>query len=209
MNKKKLAVIVILVVIAAIIVGVMGFEHKAKAPAAVVPVTTPTGVTVQASSTGSSTVSVVLSTSTQQFYANGSFSFNYPVSWSIAQYLPFFITTFGGQYGANGTIPPGGALIYIATSTVEQGYLPSIMTTQLMSAMDITTTTLVVDGVTCPTAEFEAAYAPGHTSKNISVYCERGSELWEIFLSYGAGDPAMATHISDFNEVLGTMKFLP
>jgi hypothetical protein len=209
MNKKKLTAVIILIVVVIVAIGVLAFHNEAKAPEAPRIAATSTGIIVQASSTGSSTILVVLTTSTKQSYGNSSFSFSYPAAWSISAYTPFSITNFGGKYNKDGTLPPGGAVISVVTTTVEQGYLSDIMSTQLMSATNLTTTTLVVDGIACPTASFEAAYAPGATSKNISAYCERGSELWEIYLSYGANDAAAAAHASDFNGVIDSMKLLP
>lgn len=212
-------VVIVLAVIVIVILGVFAFGNKAKAPEVPADTMAPTstvasgtitatvGSSAGSASSSSPAVSITLSTSTHS-YANGSFSFNYPLSWSIAQYSPFSMTNFNGQYGANGTIPPGGAVIEVVTTTVQSGFLPSIMDTQLMNAMDVTTTTLTVDDVACPAAAFEAAYAPGATSKNVSVYCLRGTELWEVYLSYSASDTAAASHVSDFNSVLGTMKFL-
>lgn len=214
MNKKKLITIIVLVVIVVVGLSVVGFSHRAKAPevtTSMVPTSTSGSLSVTASSTSSSTnVVVAISTSTQRSYSNGSFSLSYPSSWSIARYLPFLITNFNGQYQTGGIIPVGGAQIYVVTTTIESGYLQSVINTQLMSAINITTTTLVVDGVACPAAAYEAAYAPGVTSKNVSVYCSRGGELWEVYLSYEANDTAAASaaHISDFNGVLGSMKFL-
>jgi hypothetical protein len=213
MNKNKLITLIILTVVVVVIVGVIGFGYRAKAP----EVTTggisanATGpLTITASSTsGSGSISMVLSTSTQKSYGNESFSFDYPPSWSIVTYSPFSMTNFGGNYLKGGIIPIGGAQIYITTTTVESGFLPSIISTQLMNAMNMTTTTLMVDGVACPAAAYEAAYAPGVVSKNVSVYCPRGTEVWEVYLSYEASDTDMAARVADFNSVLASMKFLP
>jgi len=219
MNKKKLTVIIVLAVVAIVILGVVAFSHKAKAPE-VATALTPTGTALQvvastsitalASSTGSSSLSIVVSTSTLESYANKSFSFKYPGAWTIAQYSPFFMTNFNGQYQAGVIIPKGGAIISVVTTTVESGFLQSIIDTQLMNAINVTTTTLTVDGITCPAAAYEANYAAEAISKDVNVYCLRGTELWEVYLSYEASDTAtaMAAHVADFNGVLGSMKFL-
>jgi hypothetical protein len=212
MNKKKITTIIVLLVVIIIILGVVGFSHKAKAPAVSSGTTSTSStlpITVTASSTSNSPqATITLSTSTKRTYGNASFLISYPPSWSIAQYSPFLMTNFGGKYLSGDILPKGGAEITIVTTTVETGYLPGIMQTQLMNAMDLATTTLTVDGVACPAAAYESAYAPGYASKDVSVYCLRGNELWEIYLSYDASDTAMSTPVADFNSVLGSMKFL-
>jgi hypothetical protein len=216
MNKKYLSVIVIVAVIIVIaVVGISTHINTAKAPVAengsssttVIATSTPIQMTVSSTNTGSSTVSVSITPG--KTYANESFSFTYPEAWSVSTVSPFSLTNFGGDYLGGGIIPPGGALIDVVTTTVYgQGVLQGIMTTQLMNAMDLSTTTLSVDGIACPAAAFQAAYAPGYASKDVSVYCQRGDDLWEMYLSYGASDTAMAAHVADFNSVLASMKLL-
>ncbi len=206
MNKKRLDIIIIIAVI--IIIAIIGIGiHRAKAPETsnnyTASGTIPSGITASSS--------MGVSINIGKFYSNGSFSFTYPTLWNIEQYSPFSMTNFNGKYLAGNIIPADGAEIDIVTTTVQNGYLPDIMTTQLMSAVNITTTTLTVDNVACPAAAYEANYAPGITSKDVSVYCPRGAELWELYLSYEASDTPLETsrHVADFNSVLASMKFLP
>src|SRR5579863_2355475 len=101
MNKKTLIAIIILVV-ALVILGAIWIGAKtAKAPE--VPAgggstSTTTGAgtsstTASSSSAAkgatSSSASGVLGISIKKFYSNGSFSFNYPVNWSVSQNEPF------------------------------------------------------------------------------------------------------------------------
>jgi hypothetical protein len=210
MNKKTIAIIVFLVVLV-VIVGVIGFNHRAKAPE-VQSVGVSTSTATQATSTttttlGSPTVTVVLSTSTTKTYSGSSFSFNYPSSWSILSAKPLMMTNFNGQYKANGVIPAGGAQLGVVTTTVG-GSVADIMTTELMSAKNLTTSTVAVDNVSCAKATYQVSYAPGATAQNISLYCLRGSELWKIYFSYPAGDAAEKADIPALDGILSSMKFL-
>jgi hypothetical protein len=143
----------------------------------------------------------------QGVYKGKSFSFNYPASWAIFSLAPFSIDTFGGKYENGGVIPAGGAEIDIVTTTAS-GLVQDIIDTELMYAKNLTASTVSVDGVSCKKEVYEADYAPSASSKDVALYCSRGSELWKIYLSYGASDSAEQTHLSDLNGILSSMKLL-
>lgn len=121
---------------------------------------------------------------------------------------PFSMTNFNGQYVSGDVVPMGGAEIDVVTTT-NYGDLKNIMTTELMGAADLATSTVAVDNVACDEARYGESYSDETLSGNIAVYCERGIKLWKIYLSYRESDPAAAVHVADFNGVLSSMKFLP
>ncbi len=217
MNKKKSIITVVVLTILVVIAVVAWVDIKsAKAPevpgGASVNTSTVAVASSSAPSTGSSTgvtaSSSAPSLTIQKFYGNGSFSFSYPTAWVIETYAPFSMNNFKSKYASGGIIPEGGAVIQVVTST-SYGPLQDIMTTQLMSSTNVVTSTVVVGGVTCAKANYQNTYPGGIASRDISIYCKRGTSLWEIFLSYRAVDPAGLAHVSDFNSVLASMKFLP
>ncbi len=208
MKKKYLLITILVVVVLIILAGVLWFDRKAaKAPITSNPATPTSTALVTASATGSPAVSVVISTSTAKNYTGKSFSFTYPGSWNVFSASPLLITNFNGQYGDEGIVPAGGAQIAVVTTTLG-GPVADIITTELMGATDVATSTITVDGIACAKAIDRANYAPGTTSQNISIYCARGQELWKIYFSYPAGDTAENAHLSDFNGILNSMKFL-
>jgi hypothetical protein len=201
MNKNKIWAVVILVVVVLVVVGIVVVDRKvAKAPE-VSGSTAPTGTSVAGQT--SSTAPVV-----QENYTGGSFSLSYPSSWSVSSTRFFSINTFGGKYQNGWMIPMGGAEIDVVTTTVYSS-VKEIMTTELMSAANLAKSTVIADGITCDEATYQHSYTPGVVAQNVSVYCLRGSELWKIYFAYRSGDPAAQAHVSDFNGVLGSMKFLP
>jgi hypothetical protein len=167
-------------------------------------VTTSTPARPSSTSNGSTTVSI----SIQKSYGNSSFTLNYPDAWSVTMIKPFSIDTFNGKYDNGGVIPAGGAVIDIATTTVY-GSLQTIIDTETMSATSVATSTQMVNAVKCVKVSYQDEYAPGFTSQNTSLYCQKGTELWKIYFSYRANDPAAAAHISDFNKIIASLKFLP
>ena len=214
MNKKKWAVIIVLIVAVIVVVGVIGFNNRAKAPevsnmpgstsTAASGTSTPTS-TPTSSANASSGISIVVSTSTQKNYAGASFSFTYPGAWTILSASPLLMTNFSGQYKANGVIPAGGVQMTVVTTTIS-GNSNDIMAAELANAIDLTTSTVTVDGTACAKATYQVNYAPGATVQNVSVYCSRGNTLWKIYLSYPANDPAGNADVSEFNTVLASMK---
>ena len=221
-HKKKIIIVGIVVVVAVIAACIVESRHGqiAKAPTLsagsqsgnVATGTTVSPVAANSSSsamptTTSSAGAPGLSVSMQRSYAGDSFSFNYPASWSIFNAAPFSITNFRGQYASGDVIPKGGAEIDVVTTT-NYGALKNIMATELMGAAHMTTSAPVVSGITCTEENYDRSFSDGTPSANVAVYCERGTELWKIYLSYRANDPA-AAHMSDFNEVLSSMQFLP
>ena len=209
MNKKIIAILVLLVVVV-VIVGVIGFNHKAKAPEVsnINSTTTSTNsVGMAVSSSNSGGLSVVISTSTTEKYSGSSFSFDYPGSWSVFSAKPLLMTNFYGRYKTDGTIPAGGAQLAVVTTSVS-GSAGNIMTTELMSAIGLTTSTVSVNNVSCTKATYQAHYGVGAVAQNVSLYCLRAGELWKIYLSYPANDPAEKTDLSTFARILSSMKFL-
>lgn len=205
MNKKKLTGIIVLVaVIIIVIVAAVWIGAKtAKAPEMTSSVVSSTGAAVSTtSSSGEMSVTI------KPFYGNGSFSFNYPTSWSISSYSPFAMTTFDGKYVDGDLIPEGGAEIDVVTTTVY-GNLQSIMTTELMSATNVATSAVSIDDVPCAKTTYDNSYTPNIASKDTAIYCQQGSELWKIYLSYRADDANASTHVADLNSILQSMKLLP
>ena len=143
-----------------------------------------------------------------RFYQGSSFTFSYPQSWSILTAAPFAMTNFNGQYGSNNTLPAGGAEIDIGTTTVY-GNLQSIMDTELMGAQNLTTSLVTVGGASCREARYDTSHAGSPTTATVALYCPRNTELWKIYLAYRANDPSSTAILSDFREVLNTIKFIP
>ena len=73
---------------------------------------------------------------------------------SHGKYIPsadFSIDTFGGNYENGGIIPAEGAEVDVVTTTIS-GPVDDIVNTEVMGAMNIVTSTMVVDKVTCEKA---------------------------------------------------------
>jgi hypothetical protein len=224
MHNKKTVVMVAVVVVVVVLVAFFAVERLSGRNVAHAPelsaisgggVATGTTTSPEASSSGSPAVSAATSSakspitvSMEKIYAGSSFSFSYPESWSVLRVRPFSMTNFNGQYVSGDVVPPGGAEIDIVTTT-NYGDLKNIMATELMGAADPATSTVTVDNVACDEARYGESYSDGTLSGNIAVYCERGTDLWKMYLSYRKSDPSLAAHVSDFNDVLGSMKFLP
>jgi hypothetical protein len=201
MKKKHIIAIVLTVIVVLIVlVVVVGLGKKvAKAPEV-----QSVGVSTSTTAPG---LTVVISTSTPKNYIGSSFSFNYPGSWNISSAMPLFMTNFNGKYKANGVIPAGGIQLGVVTTTAY-GPVRDIIATELMSATHLTTSTVMVDNVSCEKETYQVNYAPGAIAQNISLYCSRGTELWKIYFSYPANDPTEQSDISDLNGILGSMKLL-
>ena len=103
----------------------------------------------------------------------------------------------------------GGAEIDIATATIYSPVQDTI-TTELMSATNIATSTLKLSNIACQKAVYQNTYAPGIPSQDTSIYCSRrtenGTDLWKIYFSYRAGDTTGAAHTAEFNDILGSMQ---
>ncbi len=212
MNKKKIWTIVVLVVAVLVVVGIVVVGKKvAKAPeVSSVNSTASVGTSTveQATSTASSSAPVVAMPVAQKNYTGASFSLSYPGSWNVSS-TPFFsINDFGGKYQSGWVIPMGGAEIDVVTTTVYSS-VSEIMTTELMNAVNLATSTVTVNNIACNQAAYQYSHAPGLVSQDVSIYCLRGSELWKIYFSRRVGDSAAQVHVADFNGVLESMKFLP
>ena len=216
MNKKTVWWIVGVAVVIIVAVVIWWGAKPAKAPEVgsntpAATGTVPTSANASGTATPSATVVASgtpgMTVTMGGVYSGNSYSFKYPFAWTIESYRPFVMTTFGGKYINNDVIPPGGAEIDIATTTVY-GNLQAIMQTELMTATNITTSAVAVDGTSCAEASYHNTYSGGVASKDIAVYCVRGNELWKFYLSYRADDPAGSTHVADFNSVLASMKLL-
>ncbi len=175
--------------------GMQGSSASSSAPSAA-------SGTVATSSRGGATITI------DRFYGGSSFTFSYPMSWSVLTVAPLAITNFNGKYASGNVIPPGGAEIDVVTTTVY-GNLQSIMETELMGAQDLKMSTTSVDGTACAEAQYQDAHGGSATSASIALYCERNTKLWKIYLAYRANDPATAALLNDFKEVLNTLKFIP
>jgi hypothetical protein len=210
MNKRQkiIAAVIVVVVILVIAIGLWINAKTAKAPeVSSVGGTAATGTLQTGSSTGptSSSTSAGMTVTLTQVYSNGSFSFNYPTGWTPATYSPFAMDDFGSKYVDGDIIPEGGAEIDVVTTTVY-GNLQSIMETELMSATNVTTSAITVDGVPCAKATYDSTYTANIASKDTAIYCQEGNELWKIYLSYRADDSAASAHIADLDSVLASMK---
>jgi hypothetical protein len=202
MNNKKLVLLIGLVVVVVMVAAVVMDRRSGPIPSSpMVPAssssTIPTG-TPQAGSQG-------VSISVRSVYTGGSFKFSYPESWSVLNAAPVTVTNFS-KYTSDGLIPMGGALISVQTTTVYDGNLEGMIAAQLRGAANMTTSTITVDAISCDSHSFDAAAIE---SRSTAVYCERGTELWEIYFAYRLGDPSAAAHVADFTSVQGSMRFLP
>jgi lipopolysaccharide export system protein LptC len=204
--KKKKSIIISILLVAAIAIIIFGMAIMSK-NVAKAPIHSGGTVSSSTTSTATSSVSVKINLSTSTQYTGPSFSLIFPDSWTRISVTPFSIDTFKGQYEKDGAIPLGGAEIAVVTTTVS-GPVKDIMTTELMSAKNITMSTVTVNKISCDRASYENTYTGGSISKDVAVYCLRGTKLWKIYLSYHAEDTAGSTHVADLNGILASMKFL-
>lgn len=216
MGKKHIWITVVIVLVVIGVIVAVEFADRKVAHAPIISSESASSTEMALSSGTASTttaatsgLSVVFSTSTtQKHYAGPSFSLNYPSTW-VASPSPFFsLDSFGGNYAADGMIPPGGAEIDIVTTTVSTSD-DAVMATELMSATNLATSTVTVDDKTCQKAVYDDTYGADKPSNNISIYCLLGNELWKIYFSYHAGDPAAQQHQADFADVLRSLVLLP
>jgi hypothetical protein len=215
MNKSKTIWMIVgaIVVIGAAIALAGKYSGNPTGAGGYVP---PTGTGVGSTTANVATPSATASSSAggkgsitfQKFYGGSSFSFNYPNSWNIFNPSPFSINNFG-DYDKDGAIPPGGAEIDIATTTLFSGRVADIEGTELLGGTNIVKSTATVGGVSCDEARYASTYTGGIISTNTAVYCLRGNELWKIYLSYRAKDSKASDSMGAFNTVLASFKFLP
>ena len=224
MHNKKTFFIVAAVVVIVVLIAFFAVERWSGSNVAHAPElsailgggeATGTSISQEASSSGLSAISAATSSgkssatvSAGKTYVGSSFSFSYPASWSVLRVTPFSMTNFNGKYVAGDVVPMGGAEIDMVTTT-NYGDLENIMATELMGAADLATSTVAVDTIACDEARYGESYSDGTLSGNIAVYCEHGIKLWKMYLSYRKSDPSATVHVSDFNGVLSSMKFLP
>ena len=207
-NRSFLIVLAVVIVIVAI-----GIFASRRSPAPAVPSSAPAATGTAASSgaatgTASSSEKPGATITFDRFYQGSSFTFSYPPSWSVLAAAPFAMTNFNGQYGPNNTIPAGGAEIDVVTTTVY-GNLQGIMDTELMGAQNLVTSLVTVGGVSCREARYDTSHSGSPTTATVALYCPRNTELWKIYLAYRANDPSSTALLSDFHEVLTTIKFIP
>lgn len=220
MNKKKWIVIVGAVIVIAVILAVIAYwphGNVAKAPtlsgtgsSGTANVAAPTGT---AGNVSSSTAIKIASSSNSgpsisvtRRYVGGSFEFSYPVSWTVFTTPPFTVTNFGGQFTSANLVPMGGLEIQVVTTTVYNSNPAGIMKAELTGATNLATSTVTVDNISCSSNSFAA---PNIQGESTAVYCERGTELWKIYLTYRTGDPSASADVAAFNSMLSSMKFLP
>lgn len=221
-KKKSIILIAVIIVVAVIIISVILSERSVAPSVDIYPVASETstaGATVSstavnvtstfvtASSSSSSSSSPRLSVSFNRFYQGPSFTLSYPQAWTILSVRPFSLTTFGGKYGPNGTLPAGGSEIDVVTTTAPGGFA-DIMATQLMGAEHIATSTVTVDGVACTRTQYQEPNA-GYSTESVLLYCEQGTELWQVGMVERVGDPNASQHLADLQEVLSAIKFIP
>ncbi len=214
-KKRGIVVVVLIVIVIAAAIAVLGAHHKGSvatptqaSPTMVATTSVPTSSNAAAPATSSSPENPGVSISIQRSYAGASFSFNYPASWSILAAAPFSLINFDEKNFAAGVLPPGGAEIDIATTTLY-GNLDAITGTELMGATFLSTSTVTVGGTSCMEARYHETYAGGVQMANTALYCGHGTELWKIYLVYRVDDQAAAIHLADFESVLRSMRFSP
>jgi hypothetical protein len=205
MNKKNWIIAIAVIVI--VIVGIVIVNKDTNVATAPEVVTNTTSIIATTTQSAGSTSSSSLTITQTGFYENKLFSLSYPSSWTISSYSPFSLTNFKGEYVDKDIIPDGGAEVDVVT-TVAASSVKDIMTTELMSSTDLATTNVTVDHVACMEATYNNTYTSSIASKDVAVYCQQGTNVWKIYLSYRANDSAGVAHLTDFNSMLDSMKLL-
>jgi uncharacterized protein YpmB len=217
-KKRKNLIAGVVVIVVAIVIFFVARTERSLAPSSgrssvgpatsnVIASSSATGTVTPPAAATSSSSTPRISISFDHFYHGGSFTFSYPPSWSILNTRPFSLTNFNGAYGPHGTLPAGGAEIDITTTTAAGGF-DNILQTHMMGSSQGVTSTAVVDGTSCVRAQYQESNA-GFSTQTVSLYCEQGTELWEIDFVDRVGDPNVTAHLAEFGEVLSTMKFIP
>ncbi len=216
MNKNKILLIVgaVVVIVACVLLAgkYSGTSNENQEGGLVGDGSTPTSTVGTSTVVGNSTSTKPTATSsapTVKTFKNGSFSFNYPLSWTLGGTKPVMVNNFNSKYEGGGVIPMGGAEIDVVTTTLYSGRIQDILGTELLSATNVTTSTTSVRGVSCVEAKYTGAYVAGVASQNMAAYCLRGAGLWKLYLSYRSGDAKADAHVAAFNNLLASLRFLP
>jgi hypothetical protein len=214
MNKR---IALIVAVIAVVVIAIFALQPTKEKPVTTVSTNdsstaTSTGisatVTPVGSSSGSSSPTVTITTnpasttpSWQTYSGVKDFTLSIPPHWSLAPALPISIDNFNHTYVSGGAVPLGGAEIDVTTTTIGTT-IENFAAGQLSSAKNIVTSNISVGGILCSEYSYTNTYNSTLNSKNIAVYCERGTKLYEFYLSYRADDPNGAQFPTIFAQFL-------
>ncbi len=132
----------------------------------------------------------------------------YPPGWSLGPNTPISMDNFNHQYEGGSIIPMGGAEIDVV-STHYSGKLGDLIKTQTMGDAIGATSAVAAGGVSCTEVVYSASYAPGYPSSNVAVYCPDAANglLYEIFLSYRAGDAKSSQNLATLAQFLARVQF--
>jgi hypothetical protein len=179
--------------------------------AEVTATTTSPSLAITLSAPASTTASISVETSSTlaaKTFRNSSYAFAYPGNWTIGSGAHTSINNFGASSWSGGLVPPGGAEISVATTTLY-GSLSDMVHYEFLSMTNVTTSTVTVSGVSCTEGRGKLVANNGALSQNEVVYCPRGHAVWKIYFSYRAGDPKAANFVSVLSGILASFKFLP
>jgi len=122
---------------------------------------------------------------------------------------PINLNTFKSQYLSGGIIPAGGADIDIAYLPNPSGTVQQIMAVDLEDAEEqgIDPRGFSVGGANGKRVSYTDTYTSGLVYRTTAVYVPGGAGLYKFYLTYHKGDPQEAQFISDFEQVLKSVRF--
>lgn len=200
------------IILAIIVVGLMIFAASSSSPTS--SPNTPANQTsttsqTQSTSTPAQATSSASSTSAWVKFEiqKTGFTFLHPQAWTIASVSPTVsLDNFNHALLGGGVVPEHGAIMDISTTTTGLS-LKDFIAGNLVGASILSSSTVTVDGTSCSEVLYEDTYSASVASKNVGVYCPRGTTLWKMYLSYRKGDSEEAQFADTFSRILSSLQF--
>jgi hypothetical protein len=136
----------------------------------------------------------------------------YPQNWEVNEFLltldgPLSLNNFANAYAEGGIIPNGGAKIDITTIPLPSTPISDVIASDLHGTTIVGTSLQTVGGESGTRIIYTADFPPLLVEKSIAVYVPHNNTLYKFFLSYREGDPLENQFITDFQQILDSVRF--
>lgn len=137
-----------------------------------------------------------------------SFEVKYPPTWApdtrfMEDHQPVLLYT--GYIPATGSVvPSNGAKISIFAKLLEHSLSEEIANDGTDADL-VSTTEIMVNGISATRVEFEIPFGSRFSYKNIVIYITRGAELIKLSLLFRLGDQNEAEYQSGFDRILSSL----
>jgi hypothetical protein len=141
-------------------------------------------------------------------------SVRYPSDWqlnpSVPDNGPIALNTFESHYSERGGhFPNHGAEIDISYVPKPSGSVQQVMNTDLKGSDDlkIDDSPIPVDDAKAIQASYSDSFRGYLAHETLAVYVEHGTGLYKFFLTYHKGEAWAPQFVSDFDEILKSVRF--